>query len=179
MRRWSTTLVAAAAVVSLLLGGAFGAFAQTDDEIARMRAAMPAKPRVAPAKPRTLLVFSLCRGFVHSAVPYGAKAFEILGETTGAYTVVQSSDIAVFEPYALSQFDAVVFNNTTGELFLPPDLANLSQEEQLQARERDARLKAGLLEFIRSGKGVIGVHAATDTFYNWPDYGEFMGGYFN
>lgn len=179
MRRWSTTLVAAAAVVSLLLGGAFGAFAQTDDEIARMRAAMPAKPRVAPAKPRTLLVFSLCRGFVHSAVPYGAKAFEILGETTGAYTVVQSSDIAVFEPGALGQFDAVVFNNTTGELFLPPDLANLSQEEQLQARERDARLKASLLEFIRSGKGVIGVHAATDTFYNWPEYGELMGGYFN
>jgi type 1 glutamine amidotransferase len=29
------------------------------------------------------------------------------------------------------------------------------------------------------GKGFIAVHSATDTFYNWPEYGEMVGGYFD
>ena len=32
---------------------------------------------------------------------------------------------------------------------------------------------------MRSGRGFLGVHSATDTFYMWPDYGKLIGGYFN
>jgi len=39
--------------------------------------------------------------------------------------------------------------------------------------------KAALLDFVRSGRGFLGVHSATDTFYTWPDYLELIGGYFN
>ena len=39
--------------------------------------------------------------------------------------------------------------------------------------------KAALLQFVRSGRGFLGVHSAMDTFYTWPDYLELVGGYFN
>jgi uncharacterized protein len=32
---------------------------------------------------------------------------------------------------------------------------------------------------VRSGRGFLGVHSATDTFYSWPDYLDLIGGYFN
>jgi type 1 glutamine amidotransferase len=62
----------------------------------------------------------------------------------------------------LVQYDAVVFCSTTGELPLT--------DEQ----------KADLMSFVRDeGKGFVGIHAALDTFYNWPEYGEMLGGYFD
>ena len=47
-------------------------------------------------------------------------------------------------PENLKKYDAVVFNNTTGDLPLPD--------------------KAGFLQWIADGHGFVGVHAATDTF---------------
>ena len=29
------------------------------------------------------------------------------------------------------------------------------------------------------GKGFLGTHSATDTFYKWPEYGDMIGGYFD
>ena len=44
----------------------------------------------------------------------------------------------------------------------------------------DASQKADLLSFIHDdGKGFIGVHSATITFTEWPEYGEMIGGYFD
>jgi type 1 glutamine amidotransferase len=39
--------------------------------------------------------------------------------------------------------------------------------------------KAALLDFVRGGRGFLGIHSATDTFYAWPDYLDLIGGYFN
>jgi type 1 glutamine amidotransferase len=62
----------------------------------------------------------------------------------------------------LIQYDAIVFCSTTGEL-------PLSDEQ-----------KADLMSFIKDeGKGFVGIHAALDTFYKWPEYGEMLGGYFD
>ena len=41
-----------------------------------------------------------------------------------------------------------------------------------------AEQKAALIDFVRSGHGFVGVHSATDTFYDWPDYHTLIGGYF-
>ncbi len=44
----------------------------------------------------------------------------------------------------------------------------------------DAQQKADFLSFIHDdGKGFIGVHSATITFTDWPEYGEMIGGYFD
>lgn len=63
-----------------------------------------------------------------------------------------------FSAEALAQFDGVIFANTTGDLPLP-DLG-------------------GFLEWIKSGKAFIGMHAATDTLKQSDAYVEMIGGYF-
>ena len=39
--------------------------------------------------------------------------------------------------------------------------------------------KADLQAFVEGGKGFVGIHSATDTFYKWPWYGTMIGGYFD
>lgn len=172
-------------VFVVLIAGAVAGFCAEQipgvnpQELDRVIKALPEKATVKPQKPRQVLVFNLTRGFKHDSIPIGAKTIELLGEKTGAYKTVVSEDIGMFEPDKLNQFDAVVMNNTTGELFLPSNLKQLSAEGQKAAQERSDRLKKSLLDFVSGGKGIIGIHAATDCFYKWPEYGEMMGGYFN
>lgn len=140
----------------------------TPEVIAKVEAAAPAKATVQPAKPRKVLVFTLTKGFYHDVIPIGAKAIEIIGKKTGAWETVISDDIAMFEPGTLSQFDAVMMMSNTGK-----DLFSG------KGAEAEARLKKSLLDFVASGKGIAGSHAATDCFYEkWPEYGQMMGGYF-
>jgi len=62
----------------------------------------------------------------------------------------------------LDYFDALVFMSTTGELDL------------------DDTQKKDMMAFIKDeGKGFVGVHAALDTNYKWPEYGEMIGGWFD
>jgi len=145
----------------------------------RIEGSAPSHSTVPPERPRKLLVYNYCGGFYHGSIPYGSKALEILAGKTGAYEVVATEDMSLFEPDSLRDFDAVCLNNTSGEIFLPKDLDQLPQAEQDAARTREARLKASLMEFILGGKGLIGIHAATDCYYNWPEFGEMLGGYFN
>jgi len=131
----------------------------TAEELQKIEQAVPAKATVQPAKARKLLAFNLCNGFKHSSIPYWDKALEIMGQKTGAYSVVISSDMAVFKPETLNQFDAVCLNNTTRLKF-------------------DEPLQKSLMEFVKGGKGIVGIHAATDNFYEWPEAAEMMGGQF-
>jgi len=62
----------------------------------------------------------------------------------------------------LNYFDTVIFASTTGEL------------------DMDASQKQDLMSFIKEdGKGFVGIHAALDTNYTWPEYGEMIGGWFD
>jgi len=130
------------------------------DEIQKMEQAMPAKPTRPPEKPRKILVFNLCNGFKHSSIPYWDKALEIMGKKTGAFQVEISNDMSAFSAENLAKFDAVCFNNTTQLKF------NQSQRESL-------------MNFVKGGKGIIGIHAATDNFNDWPDAAKMMGGQFS
>ncbi len=135
--------------------------AQTPEEIQKIENAAPEKATVTPKKPRKLLVVSICHGFKHKCIPIAAKAIEILGKKTGAYEVVHAKDLSVFEWDNLKQYDGVLFNNTTKLKF------------------DNEKWRKNLLKFIKNGKGVIGIHAATDNFYDWPEGAEMMGGLFD
>jgi type 1 glutamine amidotransferase len=143
------------------------------DELQKIRDAAPDKATVQPAKPRKILIFWRSEGFFHTSTPVGNAAIKIMGEKTGAYEVaVCTDDYSVFTPENLAQFDAICLNNTTHLKFDP--------------QTTPERCKA-LMDFVKGGKGIIGIHAATDTFYEWPDLGihawpegmEMMGGRFS
>jgi len=149
------------------------------DTVERIKAALPETASAKPARPHKVLVFTLTRGFRHSSIAAGAKAFELLGEKTKAFRVTVTDDIGVFEPAKLRAFDACVLMNNTGELFLPADFGKLAPADAEKAKKRDEALKASLLAFVRRGNGLVGIHAATDCWYEWPEFGPLIGGWFN
>ncbi len=134
------------------------------EEIQKIKQAMPGKPTVKPDEPRKMLVFWRCEGFYHKSIPVVNEALKIMGKKTAAFEVTEcTDDYSVFTPEKLRQFDAVCLNNTTHLKFDP--------------QETPERCKA-LMDFVKGGKGIVGVHAATDNFYKWPEGMEMMGGKF-
>ncbi|MAT49110.1 MAG: Crp/Fnr family transcriptional regulator, partial [Euryarchaeota archaeon] len=59
----------------------------------------------------------------------------------------------------LENISSIIFLNTSG------DILNLKQQEVME-------------EFIKEGKGFVGIHSATDTEYDWDWYGGLVGAYF-
>lgn len=123
--------------------------------------ALPAAATAEPKKKRHILVFYRCEGFIHTSIPAGNLALERLGAKTGAFTAEIRDDYAAFDAANLAKYDAVVFNNTT----------NLSFENPAH--------RAALLDFANGGKGIVGIHAASDSFGAWPEGVAMMGGQFN
>ena len=151
----------------------------TKDEIAKMQAAAPEKPRVPPAGARKLLVFSRSWGYKHTARPFGAKAIEVLGNKTGAYeAVLIEDDDSLFEPQNLKQFDGIVLNNTNEEIFLPENFDKLPADQQARATQRDEMLKKSCADFVRNGGGLAVIHAGVASFRKWPEFGEIVGARF-
>ncbi len=105
-----------------------------------------------------VLVFSATRGYRHASISAGQKALRELGAANG-FRTDESEDPAAFESGNLKKYKAVVFLNTTGSFF-------------------NADQKLAFQEFIRAGGGFVGIHAAADSFYDWPWYGALVGGYF-
>jgi type 1 glutamine amidotransferase len=132
----------------------------TQDQQAAIEEALPDQSIVPARQPRSLLIFNLSKGFAHECIPWVDFALARMGEKSGAFQAVVSSDTTLFQAERLGEFDAVVFNNNTGEPF------------------GDSVLRANLLTFVRGGGGLIGLHAATDGFFEWPEFGHMMGAYF-
>lgn len=131
-------------------------------DLQKVEAALPGSASAKPAKARKILVFSRCEGFVHGdGIVVGNKAIELMGQKTGAYTTDFSEDYAAFEPDNLAKYDAIILNNTT-QLKFPDDTK-----------------KKAFLDFVKNGKGMIGIHAATDNFYDWPEAASMLGGLFD
>ena len=105
------------------------------------------------------LVFSKSAGFRHESIPAGIAAIQQLG-VNHDFNVTATEDASQFNAANLDLFDAVIFLQTTG------DVLNSAQEAALQS-------------YIRAGGGFAGVHAASDTEYGWPWYGQLIGAYFS
>ncbi len=169
------------AVIVLVVVGVLAAADRkepTPAEIQKMRDAAPKEPRVKPQKPRRLLVYSVSWGYWHDSIPYGAKVAQILGEKTGAFETIFSDDPRIFEADSLRQFDAILFNNTNNEIFLPEDMAKLSPEQRAEAQHRDALYKKNLVVFLQQGGGLAVIHAGVASFREWPEYGNIIGARF-
>jgi type 1 glutamine amidotransferase len=107
-----------------------------------------------------VLYFTYSAGYRHEVIPLSKAILTQLGKNSGVFDVIATEDASEFSTDNLKRYAAVMFY-TTGEL-------PMSHAE-----------KAALLNFVRSGRGFLGIHSATDTFYTWPDYLDLIGGYFN
>ncbi|MFJ6695086.1 ThuA domain-containing protein [Streptomyces sp. NPDC091272] len=107
---------------------------------------------------KRVLVFSKTGGFRHDSIPEGVAALKELGRTSNI-TVDSTEEAAQFTTSNLARYDAVVFMSTTGEVL------NTDQQKAFE-------------NYIRTGGGYVGVHAAADTEYEWPFYGGLVGAYF-
>ncbi len=99
-------------------------------------------------------------GWEHSFLPHAEVVVKKLGIESGLYEAVTTARSTLITAEELAKYDVLVMA-TTGELPWA--------EEQKQA----------VLDFVRGGKGLFGIHNATDTFYKWAEYGEMLGGYFD
>lgn len=105
-----------------------------------------------------VLIFTKTAGFRHKSIPKGTEVVTKL-LTAENILPVHTEDARYFCTDSLRQFAAVIFLNTTGNVL-------------------DDQQKVAFQHFIRSGKGYMGLHAASDTEFEWPWYGELVGGYF-
>ncbi|GAA2377357.1 ThuA domain-containing protein [Dactylosporangium salmoneum] len=121
-------------------------------------AVLPGIPAAAADAPYDVLVFSKTAGFRHDSIPAGIQAIKDLGAANN-FTVTATEDASVFTAANLAQYEAVVFMSTTG------DVLNDAQQTAFEA-------------YVRGGGGYVGVHAAADTEYSWPFYGQLVGAWF-
>jgi cytochrome c len=105
-----------------------------------------------------VLVFSKTVQFRHDSIPAGIAAIQTLGAQNG-FTVDATEDSTKFTDANLAQYDVVVWLSTTGDVL---------NDAQQAAFER----------YIKAGGGYAGIHAASDTEYTWPWYGQMLGAYF-
>ncbi len=124
------------------------------DDIAKMREVLPAKSPAAPRQPRRVLVYGRSTGYQHSSIPLAARMIEEIGKKTRAWTTDTSYDAAAMSADNLKAYDAVFLSSTTGTFLDDPG----------DQRITDSRRKA-LLEFVRGGKGLAGIHAAADSYH--------------
>ncbi|MGI9552913.1 MAG: ThuA domain-containing protein, partial [Aurantibacter sp.] len=108
-------------------------------------------------KPK-VLVFSKTMGFKHSSIPVGMAAVQKLGAENG-FEVDTTWNAELFNEENLKQYSTIIFLSTTGNVL-------------------DAKQEAAFERYIQSGGGYVGVHAATDTEYDWGWYNKLVGAYF-
>lgn len=106
----------------------------------------------------SVLVFSKTAGFRHESIKVGKLALIDLGKKNNFY-VDTTENSAAFSEKNLKKYKVIVFLSTTG------DILNNQQQSAFE-------------KYIQSGGGFVGIHAASDTEYDWAWYCSLVGGNF-
>jgi type 1 glutamine amidotransferase len=104
-----------------------------------------------------LLVFSKTAEYRHASIPEGVNLLAELATLRG-WDFTATEDAAQFTA-GLASANVAIFLSTTGDILNPAQQVAFEQ-------------------FIADGNGYVGVHAASDTEYDWPWYGALVGAYF-
>jgi type 1 glutamine amidotransferase len=131
--------------------------------------ALPPTPHAKEIRLKHVLVIGQTRGYEHDSVSAAMAAIYNMGKESGLWDTTMRTDTELLtkkdlknNAKNLNYFDLLVFASTTGEL------------------DMDASQKQDMLSFIKEdGKGFVGIHAALDTNYTWPEYVEMIGGWFD
>jgi len=123
-------------------------------DVQAMVAALADKAAVNPRRPRRVLVLGKALGYVHASIPLAARTIEEMGRKTGAWSTTVTYDPADVNEKNLAQYDALFLASTSGPFLDDP------KDAAVTAARRQA-----LLDFVRGGKGLAGIHAATVGYY--------------
>ena len=118
----------------------------------------PAPPT--PTAPARVLMLTATAGFRHDSIDTARQVLSNLAGTTGAFTITSTEDLSAISDAGLSRYDVLFFALTSGELPFTFEQKN------------------AIVAFVSGGKGFLGVHSASDTLYEWADYGRLVGAYF-
>jgi uncharacterized protein len=102
-----------------------------------------------------VLLFTRTNGWHHESIKDGVDAVRALAEKHDFVAEWQENP-DWFNDEQLKNYDAIIFLNTTG------DILNASQQLAME-------------KFIKSGKGFVGIHSASDTEYDWEWYTKLVG----
>jgi type 1 glutamine amidotransferase len=118
---------------------------------------VPSSPSLAPGvAPIRVLMLTATAGFRHDSIPAARDVMMSVGELT----VTATEDLAAIGPSTLAAYDVLLFALTSGELMFSADQ------------------KTAIVNFVSGGGGFVGVHSASDTLYEWAEYGRIVGAYF-
>jgi type 1 glutamine amidotransferase len=120
----------------------------------------PSAPPAFAGPPIRVLMVTATFGFRHDSIATAREVMSTLATTSREFTVAATEDLSQLSAANLQNYDVLFFALTSGELPLSPDQ------------------KAAIVSFVSDGKGFLGAHSATDTLYEWPDYGRLVGAYF-
>ena len=113
---------------------------------------------IAQDKKINVLVFSKTAGYRHASISSGLKMMSEMAQDR-KWIVTATENAELFTPEFLKNFDVVVFLNPT------QDVLNDAQQKVFE-------------DFMNTGKGFVGIHAAADCEYDWEYYGKLNGAYF-
>jgi type 1 glutamine amidotransferase len=118
---------------------------------------------------KRLLVLGGARKFHHDSISTAMADVFLWGRDNGLWEAELRTDFALvnpagggpmnagFQPRGLGDFDAVVVASADGDW-------------QLSSSQKEA-----LLEFVRSGKGLVVMHGGLDANHDWTDYVDMVG----
>jgi type 1 glutamine amidotransferase len=148
------------AVVALLMFTAVACSSRTPTAPAPAGQAPPPASPPAGVPPIRVLMLTATAGFRHDSIATARTVMVAVAATAADVTVTPTEDVASITASMLADYDVLFFALTSGELPF------------------SAEQRAAILAFVSGGKGFIGTHSATDTLYEWPDYGRLVGAYF-
>ncbi|MDB5439606.1 MAG: hypothetical protein JWM33_2033 [Caulobacteraceae bacterium] len=162
------------------------------DDIWNMEDNLPNSAPAKPKKARRVLVLAHASGYVHSVIPLTALTVSELGKKTGAWSTDIIYDLKDFTAANLARYDVLVLDNTTGSFLDEPVVqanaarGTLGDPPDVAARKTadTAARRAALLDYVRSGHGLVLTHAAGDSYHggggtpSWPEFNHMVGGSF-
>jgi type 1 glutamine amidotransferase len=130
----------------------------------------PSTAQQAPAQPpapKRLLFLTHAGLYRHASLANAELAVQELGRAGGF-------EVTTVEGYR-QEPDALDFSFLTPEYLESFDGLMMMTNGNLPLTEIQ---RAAIIDFVRNGKGFIGVHNASLTLYDYPRFGEMLGGYF-
>lgn len=126
------------------------------------------KPPGARADGLKVLYYTQSLGYRHSVVArpldgslsHSERILKDIGQKSGAFTTSFTQDYQDLTPGVLKGFDVLAFYCC--------DMPPLSDAQ-----------KKGLLDYVASGHGLVGIHGATILWYAWPEMGQMLGAFFD